>query len=546
MYITEVLTKTKSGKLSHTCVLLRESYREDGKVKNRTIANLTNSDPKDIEAIKFALKNKSKMSKLENVPGLIDLKQGQSVGSIYLLFQLAKSIGIEKALGNSVDGKLALWQVISRVIGARSRLSSVRLASSFASCDVLNITETFDEDRLYSNLSWLADNQERIENSLYEGRETDLFLYDVTSSYMEGENNAYAEYGYNRDKKSGKMQIVLGLLTDSDGVPVSIEVFSGSTRDFDTVESQINKAKERFNCKRVTFVGDRGMIKGPQIELLSGVGFSYITAITKPQIKKMINEGVFQLELFSESLCEIENEGVRYVLRKNSHRAEEMKETREQKLNYLMELVSRSNKYLSEHSKAKLDTQIKGISEKITKLKLNDWVSLEITGRVLELKTDTEKLSEISKFDGCYVLKTDLPKDVSKETIHKRYKDLYQVEEAFKLSKTEFLEMRPWYVCTEESTKGHALVVMLSYLLIKELKKLWAEINMTVEEGINELSLISVIEAKILGGGVCNTIPAPGKKAKALLKAANVTLPEVLPNLGINVVSRKSLAESRK
>jgi transposase len=392
----------------------------------------------------------------------------------------------------------------------------------------------------------LADKQERIENSLYEGRETDLFLYDVTSSYMEGENNAFAEYGFNRDKKSGKMQIVLGLLTDSDGVPISIEVFSGSTRDFDTIESQIKKAKERFNCKRVTFVGDRGMIKGPQIELLSGAGFSYITAITKPQIEKMLNEGVFQLELFSESLCEIENEGVRYVLRKNPYRAEEMKETREQKLNYLIELVSKSNKYLSEHSKAKLETQIKGISEKITKLKLNNWVSLEITGKVLELKTNTEKLSEISKFDGCYVLKTDLPKDVSKETIHKRYKDLYQVEEAFKLSKTEFLEMRPWQVRTEKSTKGHALVVMLSYMLIKELRKLWAEIDMTVEEGINELSLISVIEAKIIGGGVCNTIPAPGKKAKELLKAAKVTLPQVLQSLGIIVVTRKSLAKSRK
>ena len=546
MYITNVLTKTKGGKLSHTCILLRESYREDGKVKNRTIANLTNSDPKDIEAIKFALKNKSKISNLENVPGLIDLKQGQSVGSVYLLYQLAKSIGIEKALGSSIDGKLALWQVISRVIGARSRLSSVRLASSFAACDVLNIDETFNEDTLYSNLSWLSDNQVKIENRLYKGKETDLFLYDVTSSYMEGENNAFAEYGYNRDKKSGKMQIVLGLLTDSEGEPVSIEVFSGSTRDFDTVESQIKKAKDRFNCKRVTFVGDRGMIKMPQIELLSTAGFSYITAITKPQIEKLINEGVFQLELFSESLCEIESDGVRYVLRKNPQRTKEMKKTREDKFNYLSKLVVKSNKYLSEHKKAKLDTQIKEISGKINKLKLGNWVTLETNERELKLKTNSNNLEEISRFDGCYVLKTDLPKDVSKETVHKRYKDLYQVEEAFKLSKTEFLEMRPWYVCTKESTKGHALVVMLSYLLVKKLKELWSKLDMTVEEGINELSLISVIEANIVGGGACNTIPAPNKKALALLKAANVTLPELLPNLGINVVSRKPLSKSRK
>ena len=546
MYITEVLTKTKSGKLSHTCILLRESYREDGKVKNRTIANLTHRDPKDIEAIKFALKNKSKLSKQKEVKGFIELTQGQSVGSVYFLYQLAKKIGIEKALGSSLDGKLALWQVISRIIGSRSILSSVRLASSYAACDVLNIKETFNEDTLYDNLSWLSENQEKIEDKLYKSRETDLFLYDVTSSYMEGENNVFAEYGYNRDKKSGKKQIVLGLLTDSEGTPVSIEVFSGSTRDFDTLGSQVQKAKARFNCKRVTFVGDRGMIKSPQIESLSSANFSYITAITKPQIERLLTDGIFQLELFTESLCEIECEGVRYVLRKNHYREKEIRKTREQKLNLLKKLVIEGNKYLSEHKRAKVETQIKLITQKIDKLKFNTWISLENNDIALKLKIDTEKLNEISKLDGCYVLKTDLSIEVSKETIHKRYKDLYKVEEAFKISKTEFLEMRPWYVCTEKSTRGHALVVMLAYLLVKELKELWSELNTTIEEGINQLSLITVIEAKIMGGGVCNTIPSAGKKTAALLKAAKVELPEVIPNLGTVVVTRKYLADSRK
>jgi transposase len=212
----------------------------------------------------------------------------------------------------------------------------VRLAKTTAAADIVGIQQGFCEDHLYENLSWLADNQEKIEKRLFtfrRGQSTpELFLYDVTSSYLEGDQNELADWGYNRDKKRGKKQIVIGLLCDEQGEPVSVEVFTGNTADLQTFGAQVQKVAERFGCRRVTIVGDRGMIKSAQIQDLKSVGFHYITAITKAQIRSLIKTGVFQLELFDDQLCEIQDGGVRYVLRRNPVRATEMAVSRTSEL----------------------------------------------------------------------------------------------------------------------------------------------------------------------------------------------------------------------
>jgi transposase len=165
---------------------------------------------------------------------------------------------------------MALWQVIARVHSQGSRLSSVRLAKNTAAADIVGFKKGFCEDNLYENLAWLAENQERIEKQLLafrRGQNTpELFLYDVTSSYLEGDHNALANWGYNRDKKRGKKQIVIGLLCDEQGEPVSVEVFTGNTTDPQTFGAQVQKVAERFGCQTVTFVGDRGMIKSAQVK----------------------------------------------------------------------------------------------------------------------------------------------------------------------------------------------------------------------------------------------------------------------------------------
>ena len=321
MHIVE--NKSKSGKKIYRSILLRESYREDGKVKQRTIANLSNCTPQEISAIKLALNHKDNLGVLGSLSESIELKEGLSVGAVWCVSQVARELGIEKSLGNDFQGKLAMWQVIARVINQGSRLSAVRLAQVHAAGEGLDLKRGFDE------------NQGEIEQKLFElrrgGKKPKLFLYDVTSSYLEGEQNYFGAHGYNRDGKKGKKQIVIGLLCDEDGEAVSTEVFSGNTQDTQTFAPQVRKIAERFGCKEVTVVGDRGMIKALQIEQLPE-GFHYITAITKPQIGALVNKGILQLGLFETELCEVKDDGVRYVLRRNPVRAEEMAESRLSKM----------------------------------------------------------------------------------------------------------------------------------------------------------------------------------------------------------------------
>jgi hypothetical protein len=174
---------------------------------------------------------------------------------VWTVWETARHLGIDHALGGGFDAQLALWQVLARVLEQGSRLSAVRLAQVHAACDVLGIQRGFDENDLYANLTWLSAHQEAIEKRLFAKRcgkqKPELFLYDVTSSYLEGEDNAYGAYGYGRDGKKGKKQIVIGLLCDEQGTPVSTEVFRGNTQDPKTFAAQVQKASERFGCERV-------------------------------------------------------------------------------------------------------------------------------------------------------------------------------------------------------------------------------------------------------------------------------------------------------
>src|SRR2546427_20704 len=346
---------TRGGK-TYTRHLLRESYRAHGKVLHRTIANVSQCSAAEIEALRLALRHKEALEHLGTIQDAVTLKQGLSFGAVWTVYQVARRLGIEQALGTTRAGKLALWQVIARVIDQGSRLSAVRLAMAHAACDVLGLG-TFDEEALYENLDWLAGAQARIEDRLFARRQkttpASLFLYDVTRSYVEGTHNELAAFGYNRDGKKGKRQIVIGLLCDEDGHPVSIAVFPGNTQGPHTFATQLNKVKARFGVQAITFVGDRGMIQGQQIEDLAHQGCHYITAITKPQIEKLLRQGTLQMDLFDQELAEVlADEGIRYVLRRNPVRAQEVRDTRHAKLVTLQALVAKHHQYLTDHPRA--------------------------------------------------------------------------------------------------------------------------------------------------------------------------------------------------
>ena len=532
------------------CYLLRENSREGGKIKHRTIANLSACSEEDIAAIRLALKHKKDLAALINAAPSVALQQGLSVGAVWLVYDMAKQLGITDALGNSKQGKRALWQVIARVIDQGSRLSAVRLAGSHAACDIVGL-EAFNEDDLYKNLDWLDDNQATIEDRLFKSSYPDkkpcLYLYDVTSSYLEGICNELGAFGYNRDGKNGKLQIVIGLLCDEKGRPLSIEVFAGNTPDQTTVASQIHKAAKRFGGGEITFVGDRGMLKNQQVEDLKEYGFHYITAITKPQIESLLDKGVFQMNLFDQPLAEIQaDDGIRYILRRNPERAHEIRQNREDKLSSLQKLVNKQNEYLATHARADEAVALRTVSWRCEKLKIDKWVVVSVSKRTISLTVDTSKLSEIEKLDGCYVLKTDLSRQTAdKETVHGRYKDLALVEWAFRTSKTVELEMRPINVRLASRTRGHAFVVMLAYMIVRELAHRWNRINLTVQEGIDELASVCAMEVVFDGKSRANKIPVPRPSAQRLLDAASVRLPDVLPCKGIRVATRKRLPENR-
>jgi len=541
MYVDKATIK-RNGK-TYSRHLLRTSYRENGKVKHKTIANLGKCTEVEIQAIQLALRYKNDLSIMKNIKDL-ELGQGLSFGAIWLLDQLSERLGIKKALGKDRRAKLALWQVLARVLSGGSRLSAVRLADRTAALEILGL-ESFSEKDLYKNLDWICKNKMKIEQCLFANRKVnDIFLYDVTSSYLEGSQNELAAYGYSRDGKKSKQQIIVGLLCDEDGMPISIEVFPGNIKDFDTLLLQIEKVAKNFGAKRITFVGDRGMIKAKQIEELHRQEFHYITAITKPQIEKMLREGDIELTLFDEDIAEKDVEGIRYIFRKNSVRANEISNSRKSKEKCFLKFIETKNRYLLEHPRAKLDVALEKSQELLNKLKLS-WISISSEERRIIIKRNKQTLEELSKLDGCYVLKTDLQK-VDKEIIYERYKDLAKVEFAFRTVKTAHLEIRPLYLRKEERTRAHALVVMLAFLLVKELRELWRSLDLTVEEGIQELqTLSSILVQDKKTGFYWHALPNPRGISKTLLRLAKITMLPALPKKRGDVTTKTKLQKRR-
>jgi transposase len=526
MYVdTSSYTKNKKR---YTRTLLRESYREGGKVKKRTIASLCNCSNEEIAALKFALKNKHDIDSIANLKSVanISVEQGKSYGALVIIKSIADKLGITTALGNSSNGLLAFWQIYCRLISQGSRQTSIRLSESHETSFIPNLPSV-NEKALYKNLEWLSDTQANIETSLWQFSDrsvSNLFLYDVTSSYLEGEKNELAAYGYNRDKKRGKKQIVIGLLTDDDGLPVAVRVFDGNTCDTSTFGDQITILRDQLKIKNVVMVGDGGMIKVPQQESLPE-DYNYITSISKPQIMSLINNNIIQLDLFDTSLCEVKKENIRYIFRRNPVRQAEIRQGRKEKLDMVKKLIATLNKYLEDHPKAKVDIAVRKAKERITSLKISSWVEAISTDRILSYTEDGEKKKEVEKLDGCYCIKTDVKSETTAEVIHSRYKDLIKVENAFRTMKTAHLDIRPLYLRKTSHTKGHVFVVMMAYMIEKELAKMWKGNDRTVKESLQELSALTSLKIKDINNNDVIKLPKPNQICENLFKLAKVKIP---------------------
>lgn len=465
MYIARVPNRN-----SRPAILLRESYREDGKVRTRTLANLTHWAPERIVAMERLVKGEFDDGSGE----LGEITSGEIFGVLFALKHLADQIGLTRGLGRAPEGQLALFLILARIAHGGSRLSAVRWAQQHTVADVVGV-EGFDEDDLYAALDWLANRQARIERELYQtyvqrqGQPPVLVLYDVTSSYFEGECNELGQYGYNRDGKKGQRQIVIGLLTAADGEPLAVRVFEGNTADPATVASQITILKEQFGIAEVVLVGDRGMIKAKGKAALSAEGWRYLTALTDAQVRTLLKQGVLQPELFDAHLCEVEHDGKRLIVRRNEAVRVREQRRRADKLQQLQAKIAERNAFVAKSPRASAEKGLTALRGWVKRHQLAKFVTLTLEERVSLCAIDEIAMAEDGLLDGCYLLETDVPAALlDAPTVDQRYRDLQKVERNFRTVKTTFLEIRPIFLRKAERTKAHVFVAMLALKITRQ------------------------------------------------------------------------------
>ncbi len=526
---------TIPNRKSPPAILLRESYRHEGKVKSRTLANLSHWDPVRIEALRRALRGD-----FDHLAAQVDPTMGPIFGLLYVLARFAEQIGITTALGKSRMGKLALFLVLARLAHQGSRLSAVRWAQDHAVAEVLGL-DGFDEDDLYVALDYLCARQEKIENALYQrylrrrGKPPALFLYDVTSSYLEGEHNELAEYGYNRDGKRGKLQIVIGLLTDGEGEPLAVRVFAGNTADPVTITDQIKLVKEQFGVEELVFVGDRGMVKSKGKQALKDANLRYITALTDPQIRRLLARGVLQLGLFHEEICEVEADGVRYVLRKNESESERVRHRLEDKLEKLEAKIERRNRQVEVCQRCRPEAGLRQMQAWITRHRLTGLVEIRLEGRRLWLVKNEAAIERALQLAGCYVVTSDVPKEqMSAEQVHDSYVALHNVEHDIRTIKTGLLEVRPVFVRKESRTRGHVFVCMLALKIGRAMEKqLQARFGttdsnrhtVTLSDAFASLNRLCLLHYRIDANTTLTRLPRPDERQQEILTALGVKLP---------------------
>jgi len=530
MYIARIPNRN-----SPPAILLRESYRDGGKVKTRTIANVTHWKPERIEALQRALKGE-----FDGIAGDSAPTSGPIFGLLWALKWIADQQGITAALGSKRLAKLALFLVLARVAHQGSRLSAVRWAEDHAIEEVLNL-KGFDEDDLYDALDWLADQQEAVEHKLYQdylqrcGTPPVLVLYDVTSSYLEGDQNELAAFGYNRDGKRGKKQIVIGLLTAADGEPLAVKVFPGNMSDPTTVADQIETLKTRFGIEDVVFVGDRGMVKTKGKLALSEHGFQYITALTDPQVRKLMKDNVIQPELFDTVVHEVVYEDKRLVLRCNEEVRRKEGHRRDDKLKKLSQMIEERNTFVAESKRAKAESGLRKLSGWVKNHKLSAFVTLSLDGREIRCEVDEQAKCQAAMLDGCYVMETNVAANkLSAKDVDERYRDLQAVERNFRTLKTGLLEVRPIFVRKESRTRGHVFAAMLALKIVREMHAKLADAFGTTDTDTQAITLDDALRALSrlcfqiydVKGQSLQRVLRPDERQKAILDALGIGWPQ--------------------
>ena len=455
---------------SKPAVLLRESYREDGKVKNRTVANLSHLPPEMIEMLKLVFAGK------KVVPAGAS---GQAVstlpcGHVRAVLGVMQKLGIPELLASrdSRQRSLVLGMIAERVLSPSSKLGTVRSWNSSTLGAELGVHDA-DADELYEALDWLLAAQPRIEKKLA-GRhlsEGGLALYDTSNSLYEGHACPLAQIGHDKDGRHGASIIGYGLLTDREGRPVAMEVYPGNVGDPATVTEQIIKVRTRFGLEKVVLVGDRGMLTSARIRSFKeNPGMGWVTALRTGDIRKLVNSGALQLSLFDEvNLAEIQSPdfpGERLVACFNPLLADERRRKRGELLAATEKLLTALSKEVEKRTQTPMtDAEIgMKLGAVLPRYKMAKHFNTQISDGTFAWSRNEDSIRQEECLDGIYIIRTSEPADrISAADVVRTYKLLAQVEQAFRCMKGIDIRVRPIFHRTEDHVRAHFFLCMLAY-----------------------------------------------------------------------------------
>ena len=467
---------------SPPAVLLRESSREDGKIRKRTLANLSALPPDAVEVLRRSLKGEKLVAAEESVRA----ERSVPYGHVAAVLGTVRRLGLDQVLATkrSPERDRVLAMVVARVLAPDCKLATARglgEESAFSALADALALEAVSADSLYRSLDWLLERQPAIESRLAAKhlKEGTLLLYDVSSTYLEGRRCPLAAHGYSRDGKPGKMQLVFGLLTTAEGCPVAVEVFAGNTADPATLASAVQKARERFGLRRVVWVADRGLLTNARIEaeLRPDADFGWITALRAPAVQALYAERVLQLSLFDEQgLARIRSSAFpaeRLIACRNpqlgaerARKREALLQATERELEKIVKATARERGPL--RGREKIGVRVGRV---LGRFKMGKHFRLEITDSSFGFERDPGRIDDEARLDGIYVIRTTVPEEeMSAEAAVGAYKNLSQVERAFRSCKTD-LDVRPLHHHTEPRVRAHVFLCMLAYYVEWHLRR---------------------------------------------------------------------------
>jgi transposase len=472
----------------YTTPLVVTSYRDErGTARNKTVASLAGLPEHVVHAVESALKQGDR-APLEEQVSLHEVAYwgSVSVGPVCVVMTALKQLGIYGAVMASLPPQQAaaiLSIVVERVIAAKplSVMAQQRRFAQEPLAFVLGAVKAPSLNTWYAALAALEQHREGMLQALFARNPApgDLYLYDITSSYFEGETCPLAAYGYNRDGKKGKKQVVLGVICDAEGCPIWMDVFKGNTSDQTTVKQELLNLKTKLGLEGFTFVGDRGMVTHARIEELEKEGwweeFSYITALTRHEMMALVEDEhhPIQLELFDhQRLTEVEHEGTRYVLCHNPRREERDRETRLRLLALTERKLERLRKNVEAGRLKKKDLIARRLYRWLNRWGMERFFAVTHHEAVFTYARREDEIERYARLDGCYVIRSNVaPERQTTEALRDRYKDLKYVEQAFRTMKTTDIQTRPIRHFNEPQVRGHLFACFLAYRVIWELRQ---------------------------------------------------------------------------